>query len=207
MLFRLTMTILLAKQLYAVLSNIVLYGMDRPNIVLPFGGIMPESAPLKPDQESRGKRKAEMLALQKIGESLMKLTNDQLAKIDLPEDLREAIQQAKLLKSNEAKRRQLQYIGKIMREIDPEAIKQALKRIQYIHERNTTEFHQAENWRAKLIAVGDEALNAFLNEYPATDRQQLRQLLRKAQHDHKTDKNTGAEKALFKYLLTIIETK
>ncbi len=168
---------------------------------------MPESAPLKPDKESRGQRKAEMLALQKIGESLMKLTNDQLAKIELPEDLLEAIQQAKSFKSNEAKRRQLQYIGKIMREIDPETIKQALKRIQYIHEKNTTEFHAAENWRAKLIASGDEALNAFLNEYPASDRQQLRQLIRKAQHDHNNNKNTGGEKALFKYVFEIIEKK
>lgn len=161
---------------------------------------MPQSPPLKPDPDSRSQRKEDMLALQKIGASLLKLTAEQLAKIDLPESLLDAIQHMKTLKSNEAKRRQLQYIGKIMREIDPEHIKQALKRIQFIHDQHTTQFKQTEDWRDKLLERGDEAVNEFLQLYPDCDRQQLRQLLRKAQQDKKNDKNTGAEKALFKYL-------
>lgn len=161
---------------------------------------MPESEPQKPDKDSKSKRKEDMLALQKIGESLIKLKEAQLATMDLPDNLLTAIQEIKSLTSNEAKRRQLQYIGKIMRQIDPELIKQALKRIEFIHEKNTEEFHQIEEWRTKLLEHGDDALNSFLVDYPEVDRQQLRQLIRNAQHDRKNNKNTGAEKALFKYL-------
>ncbi len=165
---------------------------------------MPESEPLKPDENSKSKRKREMLALQKMGEALLKLSPDQLNKIELPENLLAAILQAKSLSSHEAKRRQLQYIGKLMRDLDPDAIKLALKRIQLIHEKSTTAFHLIESWRTKLIDGGDDALNSFMLEYPSCDRQQLRQLIRKAQQDRKNDKNTGAEKSLFKLLESIL---
>lgn len=166
---------------------------------------MPQSEPQKPDNESKSKRKEEMLALQKVGESLIKLTEEQLATIDLPDNLLTAIQHIKSLTSNEARRRQLQYIGKIMRQIDTESIKQVLKRIEFIHEKNTAQFHHIEEWRTKLLIHGDDALNSFLIDYPKGDRQQLRQLIRNAQQDRKNDKNTGAEKALFKYLKSIVE--
>jgi len=166
---------------------------------------MPQSEPQKPDNESKSQRKEDMLALQKVGESLIKLTEEQLATIDLPDNLLAAIQHIKSLTSHEAKRRQLQYIGKIMRQIDPESIKQALKRIEFIHEKNTTQFHHIEEWRSKLLMHGDDALNSFLADYPKVDRQQLRQLIRNAERDRKNNKNTGAEKALFKYLRSIVE--
>ena len=165
---------------------------------------MPQSEPQKPENESKSQRKKDMLALQKIGESLIKLTEAQLATIDLPDNLLTAIQEIKSFTSNEAKRRQLQYIGKIMRQIDLESIKQALKQIEFIHEKNTAQFHHIEEWRTKLLIHGDDALNSFLVDYPKTDRQQLRKLIRNAQQDRKNNKNTGAEKALFKYLRSII---
>jgi ribosome-associated protein len=84
---------------------------------------MPQSEPQKPNNESKSQRKEDMLALQKIGESLIKLTEEKLATIDLPNNLLIAIQHIKSFTSNEAKRRQLQYIGKIMRQIDPGSIK------------------------------------------------------------------------------------
>lgn len=168
---------------------------------------MPQSPPQKPEDDSRGRRKADMLALQKIGESLVKLTEEQLGRIALPDNLLEAVLHAKSLHSNEAKRRQMQYIGKIMREIDPAEIKQALKNMQLIHEKNTDQFHLIENWREKLIVRGDEAVTEFLVDYQAADRQQLRQLVRKAQQDRKNDKAAGGEKALFKFIREIIEKK
>lgn len=165
---------------------------------------MPQSEPQKPDNESKSQRKEDMLALQKVGESLIKLTEEQLATIDLPDNLLTAIQHIKSLTSNEAKRRQLQYIGKLMRQIDPESIKQALKRIDVIHKKNTTQFHDIEEWRTRLLEHGDDALNTFLVDYPEVDRQQLRQLIRNAQRDIKNNKNTGAEKKLFQYLRSIV---
>lgn len=166
---------------------------------------MPQSEPQKPDNESKSQRKKDMLALQKIGESLMKLTNEQLEIIDLPDILLTAIKQMKSFTSNEAKRRQLQYIGKIMRQIDIEPIKLALKQRKFIHEKNTAQFHHIEEWRTKLLIQGDNAVNSFLIDYPNVNRQQLRQLIRKALHDKKTNTNAGGEKALFKYLRSIID--
>lgn len=168
---------------------------------------MPQSDPQQPDSESKSQRKKDMLAIQKIGESLIQLTEDQLATLDLPDSLLLAIQHMKSLTSNEAKRRQLQYIGKIMRQLDVEPIKQALKYKAYVHEKSTEEFHHIEEWRTKLLVHGDDALNTCLTDYPKADRQQLRQLIRNALQDRKNNKNTGAEKALFKYLRSIIESK
>lgn len=167
---------------------------------------MPQSEPQKPDHESKSQRKKDMLALQKIGESLIKLPQEKLATMDLPDNLLTAIQHMKSLTSNEAKRRQLQYIGKMMRQIDVDSIKETLRRIELIHEGNTALFHRIEEWRTKLLVTGDDALNAFLVDYPAGDRQQLRQLIRNALQDKKNNKNTGAEKTLFKYLRSIVES-
>ncbi|OGT61807.1 MAG: hypothetical protein A3F14_07120 [Gammaproteobacteria bacterium RIFCSPHIGHO2_12_FULL_43_28] len=165
---------------------------------------MPESERLKPDEHSKSKRKREMDDLQKIGESLIKLTASQLKQIELPDTLRSAIHEAKSLSAHGAIRRQLQYIGRLMREVDAEPIKLALQRIRSSHHQHAAQFHQVEEWRTKLIAGGDEALGVFITEHPKTDKQQLRQLVRKAQLDQKTEKNTGAEKALFNYLRGIL---
>lgn len=167
---------------------------------------MPLSENQPPEEGSRSQRKEEVQALQKIGESLLKLTEEQLAKIELPDNLLAALKHAKSLSSNEAKRRQLQYIGKIMRNIDAEAIKLTLKRMQSIHEKNTNQFHKMEAWRNTLLEKGDEALNHFVSEYPNSERQQLRQLIRNALRDRKNNKNTGAETALFKYIRGVIES-
>lgn len=165
---------------------------------------MPESEPLKPDENSKSKRKNEMHELQKIGEALTMLTEAQLKKFDLPESLLTAIHDMKKMSAHGAKRRHLQYIGRLMRDVDPEPIKLALQRIRSSHDVNNAKFHQIEMMRSKLIEGGDEALTVFLNEHPESDKQQLRQLIRKAQHDIKNETNTGAEKALFKYLRSVM---
>jgi ribosome-associated protein len=146
-----------------------------------------------------------MLALQKLGEELLTLSNDQLSALDLPEILLSALLEAKRLKSHEGKRRQLQYIGKIMREVDAEPIRKALKQIKSRHVKETEEFHEVEEWREKMIVQGDDAVNVFIQLYPATDRQQLRQLVRNARHDRNNNKNSGAAKSLFQFLRAIIE--
>lgn len=165
---------------------------------------MPQSEPLPTDENSKSQRKRDMLALQKLGESLIELTDTQLAKIELPERLVTAIKQARSL-SSEAKRRQLQLIGKLMRDIDPEPIKLEMQKIKAARQSDTAKFKQTEQWRTKLISLGDSALTAFLNSHPDVNGQQLRQLIRKAQHDVKSNKNTGGEKALFKYLREILK--
>ncbi|MHB1949706.1 MAG: ribosome biogenesis factor YjgA [Gammaproteobacteria bacterium] len=155
---------------------------------------LPEEGP------SKSQRKRDMQALQKIGETLVGLPDVQLDKIPLSGRLLDAVMEARSLKSFEAKRRQMQYIGKLMRDVDPTPIEEALTKIQFKHQQNKAQFHKIERWRDGLIAEGDKLLEEFLNQYPQTDRQQLRQLIRNAQQ-----KKSGADTELFRYLRAIIE--
>lgn len=167
---------------------------------------MPESEKSLPDPHSKTQRKNEMLELQKLGKTLIDLPASQLAKISLPETLLDAIHLAHTLKSNEAIRRHLQYIGKLMRDIDAEPIRDALKKIKFANDQKTGQFHKVEEWREKLIVGDDDVLQQFLEEYPQCDRQQLRQLIRKAKHDRNNNKNTGGETALFRQLREILSS-
>lgn len=159
------------------------------------------------ERDSKSERKRQMLALQKVGEALVNLSAPQLAQIPLESPLADAIHEARSLKSHEAKRRQLQYIGKIMRNVDVEPIVEALNKVQMKGQHTKAKFHQVERWRDQLIAQGDSSLQEFLTKYPTVDSQQLRQLVRNAQKDIKTNKNSGADTALFRYLRTVIDTE
>ena len=127
---------------------------------------------------SKTAKKKAMTALQKVGEDLIQLNTQQLAAIPLNGDLRAAIVQAQSMRAGNALRRQLQYIGKLMRSADHEAIIQAVERLEEADKRQTYLFHQTENWRDRFIEQGQQALDDFLKQYPNSDRQQLRQLLR-----------------------------
>lgn len=166
---------------------------------------MPQSENSAPDPQSKTQRKNDMLELQKLGEALVALPAGQLARVPLPEELLRIIQVAHTLKSRESIRRHMQLIGKRMRSVDCEAIRNAVKQIQFTNEQRTQEFHLIEEWREKLIVDGDNALQQFLVQFPQADRQQLRLWIRKAVHDRKIMKNTGGETGLFRYLRTILD--
>lgn len=165
---------------------------------------MTQSENQAPDPFSKSCLKREAEKLQKLGEALIALSASQLATIPLPENLLAAIQHAHTLKANEAKRRHLQYVGKLMRDVDSAPIEAALKKLKNAHQQKTDAFHHIEAWRERLIKEGDTALQVLTGEIPQIDRQQLRQLVRKAQHDRANEKNTGAEKALFVYLRDVL---
>lgn len=157
------------------------------------------------EYESKSGRKRQMRALQDIGEALVALPDAQLSKIELPEKLHTAVIHARTLKTGEAKRRQMQYIGKIMRNVEVGPIEAALEKIQSKGQQNKAQFHLIERWRDRLIEEGDTALESFITKYTTADRQHIRQLIRKAQHEKKIEKNAGAERELFRYLRTLIE--
>lgn len=159
-----------------------------------------------PERESKTQRKKQMQALQKIGQTLVELSEAQLAKVPLPSPLDDAIQLARQIKNHEGKRRQLQFIGKLMRSVDVEPIQEALDKVQMKDQLSKAKFHQVERWRDRLIAEDDKTQQEFITKYPDTDRQQLRQLVRNAQQAHKAGKNTGADTALFRYLRDVIES-
>ena len=136
---------------------------------------------------SKTQLKAEADEKQALGEALLTLRADLMARLDLPDKLRDAIADAKKITNFEGRRRQMQFIGKLMRPLDPEPIREAINEQLNGSADLTLALHLAEQWRDKLIA-DDAALGTWLEEHPSTDSQQLRALVRQARKDAKPEK-------------------
>jgi len=160
----------------------------------------PPEPPEEEAPKSKSALKREMTALQKLGEELVELPEAKLAKVPMPEQLEDAVMLARRLKNREGKRRQMQYIGKLMRTIDSDAIRQALEQFHHESVAFRQQFHKLENWRDRLLAEGDGALQDLLHDMPELDRQHLRQLIRQAQKEASQNKPPAAARKLFKYL-------
>jgi ribosome-associated protein len=131
--------------------------------------------------------------LQKLGTDLLDLSAALLDKIDLPDRVRLAIDQANSITAFEGKRRQLQYVGKLMRTLDEETLVRARSALDEQHRPNaetTQRLHEAENWRLRLLDQ-DLAMNDWLLAYPDTDVQHVRALIRQARKDAKPDPHRG----------------
>ncbi|KTD18802.1 alpha helix protein [Legionella lansingensis] len=153
------------------------------------------------ESKSKSQKKRDADALQKIGVKLIALSSNKLDTLPLPANLRQAIMDAKTIKSHGAIRRQAQLIGKLMRAADSEAILTAYQSIVAEDSAQTAAFHDLEEWRERLIDdEGNEALTEFLSIYQPADMQQLRQLIKKAKEERITNKSSGAAKALFRFL-------
>jgi ribosome-associated protein len=151
--------------------------------------------------------KKQMTVLQKLGEELVNLPDAEYAKITLESPLAQEVAHARTLTSHGARRRQLQYIGKIMRNIDAEVISTTLNNIQQKGQIKNVQFQLAENWRERLLQGGDDSLHEFLQTFVQVDRQQLRQLIRNVKSDVEKNKKTDAATVLFRFVLHEIENK
>jgi ribosome-associated protein len=120
--------------------------------------------------------------LQELGEALVALPDDRLNALPIAESLLDAVREFKRTRSHEGRRRQMQYIGKLMRRTDAEPIREAVAGMQLGSAKDTLALHQAEGWRTELIA-DDAALTRWMAEHPQTDMQQLRSLVRSARKD------------------------
>ena len=164
-----------------------------------------------PDQEfeealkSKSQLKRDMHALQKVGEQLVALKEKELLQYNLPEILLNAIIAAQTIKQHGAKKRQLQYIGKLMREIDAQPIIAKLEERQLQFQRDNRHFKQIEIWRDKLLNEGDAALGELSVIQPKIDKQQIRSLVRNAKSQAEAGKPPKAARALFQYLKSVIE--
>lgn len=172
---------------------------DFPNKVNP-NGENPDEISTEPQPKSKSELKREMTALQKMGEELVNLPAAKLEKIPMDELLEDAVMLARRLKNREGKRRQLQYIGKIMRNIDSEAIQQKLDSFHYQSQTFRQTQHKLEQWRDRLLSEGDTAISDLLNTYPELNRQHLRQLIRQANKEASQSKPPAASRKIFKYL-------
>ena len=134
---------------------------------------------------SRTDLKRESDELQDLGKELLTLRTDLFNRIGLPDKLAEALAEAKRITNFEGKRRQMQFVGKLMRKLEPELVQAARQALEEQQKGSATEklqLHLAEQWRDRLIA-DDGALPAWMAEHPGTDTQQLRALIRQARKD------------------------
>ena len=136
-------------------------------------------------EASRTELKRESTELQKLGEDLLTLRADLSKSLDLPEKLSEALADARRITNFEGKRRQMQFVGKLMRQLEPDTLTAVRAALQEQHQgsaKQTLALHQAEQWRDRLIAQ-DEAFGDWIQKFPGTDTQQLRALIRQARKD------------------------
>ena len=157
------------------------------------------------EQLSKTQIKAQMVAMQKLGESLVHLGQSSLAKVPMEEELLDAVMLArKILRKKEGYRRQLQLIGKIMRNVDTQAIEQALNNIKSAHKKLNDAFHGIEILRDQILQEGDSKIEATIADYPLLDRQKLRQYVRQANKQQAENKPAKASRELFQYLKQVI---
>ncbi len=152
-----------------------------------------------PERPSKSQRKREMTALQKLGESLLALSAAQLAAIEVPETLREAIAEMRRISSHEGRRRQLQYIGKLMRQVDPEPLRTALDNVTGESKQAVALMHRCEVLRDRLLA-DDTALTDVLSDIPQADVQHLRATIRAARREHEEGKPAKHARLLYRWL-------
>lgn len=155
---------------------------------------------------SKTQRKKQMLALQDLGAELVALNEDQLRAMALPDNLHDAVLEAKGITKFEARRRQLQYIGKLMRTIDPEPIRARINVWRATSREHTAQLHLIERWRERLLA-DEDAVGELLSAYPLADAQQLRTLVRNAQRERQLDAPPKSYRALFQALREIISNE
>ena len=156
---------------------------------------------------SRSEQRRAALDVLALGEKLVALSEAQLAKLPIPEDLLPHIRDAKRITSHVAHKRQLAFLAKQMRREDDEAldaIRDALDVGGDAARRETAALHRVETWRERLLADGDAALAELLTEYPAADRQHLRQLVRNAIDERNRNKPPHAFRELFRELRELL---
>ena len=146
---------------------------------------------------SKTKKKQEMHELQKLGAALVELSVAHLAHMKLPDDLAQAVHDARRFRSHEAKRRQVQLIGKLMRGLDAAPIRAQLAAVEGGSAQERARHQRLEHWRARLME-DDGALTEFASEHPIADLQNLRALLRNARKEQKEGKPPRAYRELFR---------
>ncbi|MEO8010244.1 MAG: ribosome biogenesis factor YjgA [Dokdonella sp.] len=155
---------------------------------------------------SRSHQRREALAVLKLAEALTALTDAQLARVPLDDNILDEVRRARATHQQVARKRQIQYVAKHMRRLEDDeiaAIRLVLDSDRQQSNRETASLHQVESWRDRLLDEGDSALDAWLALHPASDRQQLRTLMRQAKTEADRQKPPRAARELFRQLRDI----
>ncbi len=157
-----------------------------------------------PEGPSKSQLKRESWELQDLGVELVKLPPAQLATLDLPEKLMDAIELARRINSHGAQKRQRQYIGGLLSKLDDvQPIRDLLERLKGADKVSKARFQDNERWRARLIQEGDTALAEFLERHPEADRQHLRRLVRDAAQEAASGRPPRHARELFRYIQSL----
>jgi len=168
---------------------------------------MPEAKTPTAQGPSKSERKRQMTALQDLGEALTRLNSKQLAQIPIEdEQLIQAIIEVQSIRSNSARRRHMQFIGKLMRSLDPEPIRAALSELDQTRRKANANFHSIESLRDEMLTKGFGAIDLVLQRWPNADRQHLKNLLLQHQRETQAGKPLAASRKLFRYLRELQET-
>ncbi len=164
--------------------------------------------PFTPERPSKSARKRDAHDQQALGQALAGLPDAALAAAPMPEALRDALAQLRRTRSHEGRRRQLQFVGKLMRQADIEPLREAVAAAQLGHAHDALALHRAEHWRGELVA-DDEALTRWMAEHPDTDLQRLRALIRNARKDAALapeQRHGRAWRELFQFIKPLLAT-
>lgn len=157
--------------------------------------------------KSKSQRKRDMTALQDLGSELEALAKDRLARVPMPESLADAIHAARKITSHEGKRRQMQFVGKVMRSLDDDevaAIQAALEGFKGTSKAETAKLHLIERWRELLLA-DDAMLTKFLGEHPGIDVQAVRNIIRNARKEKELGKPPKYYRELFQAIKAALD--
>ncbi|MDN3555590.1 ribosome biogenesis factor YjgA [Halomonas maura] len=152
------------------------------------------------ERPSKSQLKREMHALQALGERLIAMSAAERARFPLSDDLLAAIEETGRVRAREARRRHMQYVGKLMRREDLAGIQAVFDEIDQEQLRRDHTFHRLEKWRDRLVDEGDDAVEAFIAEFPDVDRQALRQLIRNARREREQGKPPTNARRLFRLI-------
>jgi len=154
----------------------------------------------RPEGPSKTQRKREADAMQALGEELAGLPAEVLQGLGLPERLQQALEELRHITAHEARRRQRQFIGRLMREVDPAPLQAFIDARQRPTREAARLFRATERWRDRLLAEGEPALRALLEDYPTADKEALAETLAAAQQGR-----SGAPRRLFRMLKEIVD--
>jgi ribosome-associated protein len=149
---------------------------------------------------SKSQRKRDAHGLQQLGTELLTVTESEWRKLALPEQLIDALKDAKRMPSHGARKRQLQYIGKLMRGIDAAPIQQYFEQLRLDARQQARQHHELEAWRDRMLAEGDAAIDSYIESHPAADRQHLRLLVRQANREQAGNQPPKSSRVLFRYI-------
>lgn len=146
---------------------------------------------------SKSAAKREMTALQALGEQLVELPASQLQTLPLPENLLDAIDMARRIRSHEGRRRQMQLIGKLMRNIDPAPVRELLARLGDRQRGEALRHHAVEHWRDRMLA-DDVAITLFQQQFAQVDSARLQRLANEAREERRRQRAPKAARELFR---------